>query len=78
MQVGLIERHRINAEDYDTTYNNIKIIYNISLLKTFPFKNCVKLNEYKLLLKTLTDFDVNDSEFEQAVGQRVCEVVRRI
>jgi len=58
--------NRIHAGiSYDTPLNNSnQTIYDI--LKALPFKNFVKSNEYKLLLKTLSDFDcfnVNESEF---------------
>jgi len=45
--------------------------YNIyDILKALPSKNFVKSNEYKFLLKTLSDFDrfnVNESEFQQSI-----------
>jgi len=64
-----IERRRIRAGiSYDTPLNNRnKTMHDI--LKAIPFKNVVKPNEYKLILKNLNDFEcfnVNESVFQQS------------
>ena len=48
------------------------IIYFTSYdkLKALPFKKCVKSTDFKLCLKTLSDFDCfsnNESEFQQSI-----------
>jgi len=65
-----IGRRRMHARiSYDMPLNNSNItIYDI--LKALPFENFVKSNEYKLLLKTLSDSDcfyINESEFQQPI-----------
>jgi len=71
-----VGRRRIHASiSYDTPLNNAHTkIYDI--LKTLPFKNVVKSNEYKLFLNTLSDFDC--LTLIPAIGVQVyilCEIV---
>jgi len=61
--------HRPTSISYRSPYhNNIKTIYDI--LKALPFKRCVESIDFKLCLKTFSDFDcfnINESELQQSI-----------
>jgi hypothetical protein len=65
-----IERRRVHASiSYDTPLNNSNRTI-CDELRALLFKNLVESDEYKLLLKTLSDckcFDISESEFQQSI-----------